>query len=152
MGIDTVALVSMSGALAFGQEFASAIVALMYTGGSLLEDYDVARAQRDFTALIDRAPRVAHRLTDIHGEDIAADGVAIGDAILVRAGEIVPVDGVLTTGLASIGEAVLTGEPLPVHHRLGENIRSGALNAGEAFHMEVPSTGAPALRPESCAW
>jgi cation transport ATPase len=60
----------------------------------LLEDIAVGRAERDLRSLIDRAPRTAHRRVGSKIEDMPIDQVAIGDAVLVRAGEIVPVDGV----------------------------------------------------------
>ena len=66
--------------------------------------------------------------------------MAVGDAILVRAGEIVPVDGVITSAGAMLDEAALTGEPIPVHRRKGEVARSGTLNAGETFEMRASAT------------
>jgi cation transport ATPase len=61
MGVDSIALVSMSGAVVLGQALAGVVVAIMYAGGNLLEDIAVARAERDLKSLIDRAPRVANR-------------------------------------------------------------------------------------------
>ena len=65
LGVDAVAFVSMSAALVLGQNLAGAVVAVMYAGGSMLEDVAVARAERDLKSLVDRAPRVAHRRTAI---------------------------------------------------------------------------------------
>ena len=103
-GVDAIALVSMSGALALGQPLAGAVVALMYSGGNVLEDIAVARAVNNLRALVDRAPRMAHRLTGTGIEDIPVDQVAAGDRLLVRAGEIVPVDGIVNSGVATIDE------------------------------------------------
>src|ERR1017187_10004026 len=64
LGVDAIALVSMSAALALGQPLAGAVVALMYSGGNVLEDIAVARAEHDLRALVDRAPREAHRRID----------------------------------------------------------------------------------------
>ncbi|MBV1703008.1 MAG: heavy metal translocating P-type ATPase [Hyphomicrobiales bacterium] len=139
LGVDAVALVSMAGALLVGQNLAGAVVALMYTGGNLLEDFAVSRARRDLRSLVDRAPRIAHRITDGQIADIPVDSAAIGDIILVRAGEIIPVDGLLTSDFALIDEAALTGEPLPVSLKTGAPMRSGALNVGEAFQMRSTS-------------
>ena len=61
MGVDSVALFSMSGAVVLGQALAGIVVAIMYAGGNVLEDIAVAHAERDLRSLIDRAPRVAHR-------------------------------------------------------------------------------------------
>ena len=60
----------MSAALALGQPLAGAVVALMYSGGNVLEDIAVARAERDLRALVDRAPREAHRLADGRVEEV----------------------------------------------------------------------------------
>jgi heavy metal translocating P-type ATPase len=135
VGVDSVAFVSMSGALALGQNLAGIVIAIMYAGGNLLEDIAVARAERDLRSLIDRAPRVAHRRIGSNIEDVPIDQVAIGDDILVRAGEVVPVDGVVRSQLATIDEAALTGEPIPVSRRAGELARSGSINAGDSFEI-----------------
>jgi cation transport ATPase len=96
MGVDAIALLAMSGALALDQSLAAIVVAIMYAGGTVLEDYAVARAERNLKSLIDRAPRLAHRRNGQAVEDVAIKDVKIGDRLLVRAGEIIPVDGLIT--------------------------------------------------------
>src|SRR6476620_2552464 len=108
-GVDAIALVSMSGALALGQPLAGAVVALMYSGGNVLEEIAVARAEHDLRSLVDRAPREAHRRVGDRIEEIPISAVAVGDRLLVRAGEVVPVDGVVTSTAAPIDESALTG-------------------------------------------
>ena len=137
LGVDAIALVSMSAAVALGQPLAGAVVALMYSGGNVLEDIAVARAERDLRSLVDRAPREAHRLTDGRIEEVAISAVAVGDRLLVHAGEVVPVDGVVNSNAATIDESALTGEPIPVAKARGAAIFSGSLNAGETFEMSV---------------
>jgi heavy metal translocating P-type ATPase len=137
MGVDSVALVSMSGALVLGQNSAGIVVAIMYAGGNLLEDIAVARAERDLRSLVDRAPRIAHRRTESTIEDVPIEQIAIGDDILVHAGEVIPVDGLITSQLAMIDEAALTGEPIPVSRQAGELGRSGSLNAGDTFEIRA---------------
>ena len=137
LGVDAIALVSMSAALALGQPLAGAVVALMYSGGNVLEDIAVARAEHDLRSLVDRAPREAHRRVDDRIEEVPISAVAIGDRLLVRAGEIIPVDGVLGSNAATIDESALTGEPIPVVKTRGAAILSGSLNAGETFEMAV---------------
>jgi cation transport ATPase len=140
LGVDAVAFVSMSAALILGEGLAGAVVAVMYAGGNVLEDFAVARAERDLRSLVDRAPRAAHRLTEGAIEDIPIEEVAVGDAILVRGGEVVPVDGVVSSANAMIDESALTGEPIPVNRRAGEPARSGTLSAGEAFEIRATAT------------
>jgi cation transport ATPase len=94
VGVDGIAFVSMSAAILLGETLAGVVVAVMYAGGNVLEDFAVGRAERELKSLIDRAPRVAHRLQDTGVEDYPIETIAVGDAILVRAGEVVPVDGV----------------------------------------------------------
>ena len=140
VGVDAIAFVSMAAALLLGETLAGVVVAIMYAGGNVLEDFAVARAERDLKSLVDRAPRVAHRRREQAIEDIDIDLVAVGDAILVRAGEIIPVDGVITSSDAVLDEAAVTGEPIPVSRRKGGAARSGTLNAGETFEMRSAAT------------
>ena len=137
VGVDSVAFVSMSGALALGQNLAGIVIAIMYAGGNVLEDFAVARAERDLRSLIDRAPRIAHRRIGSRIEDVPIEQVAIGDEILVRGGEVIPVDGAVQSPSALIDEAALSGEPIPVARRNGELARSGSLNAGDTFEIRA---------------
>ena len=140
VGVDAVAFVSMSAALLLGQPLAGAVVAVMYAGGNVLEDFAVARAERDLKSLVDRAPRVAHRRTDDEIEDVPIDAVAVGDTILVRAGEVVPVDGIILGSSATLDEAALTGEPIPVTRSNGDAVHSGTINAGETFELKASAS------------
>jgi len=137
LGVDAIALVSMSAAIALGQPLAGAVVALMYSGGNVLEEIAVARAEHDLRSLVDRAPREAHRLLNDLIDVVPIASVAIGDRLMVRAGEIVPVDGVVNSSAATIDESALTGEPIPVVKVRGAAILSGSLNAGETFELTV---------------
>jgi heavy metal translocating P-type ATPase len=140
VGVDAIAFISMSAAVLLGEPLAGIVVAVMYAGGNVLEDFAVGRAERELKSLVDRAPRVAHRLRGGHVDDVPIEKIAVGEAILVRAGEIIPVDGVITGPGAMLDEAALTGEPIPVNRRKGEGARSGAVNAGETFEMRAVAT------------
>src|SRR5450759_1445097 len=97
-GVDAIALVSMSAAITLGQPLAGAVVALMYSGGNVLEEIAIARAEHDLRSLVDRALRVSHRRVNDGIEDVPIGAVAVDDRLLVRAGEVVPVAGVVTSG------------------------------------------------------
>ena len=152
MGVDSVAFVSMSGALVLGQNLAGIVVAIMYAGGNLLEDIAVARAERDLRSLIDRAPRIAHRRTALAMEDIPIEQVAVGDDVLVRAGEVIPVDGLIRSQMAIIDEAAISGEPIPVSRRAGD-VR-GADHSMREIHSKSghPPPQAKVPMPALCAW
>ncbi|MFG1432045.1 heavy metal translocating P-type ATPase [Xanthobacter sp. V2C-8] len=137
LGVDAVALLSMSGAVALGENLAGSVIAVMYAGGNLLEDIAVARAERDLRSLVDRAPRIAHRRDGDAITDIPVDAIAAGDLLVVDAGEVIPVDGLLTTAAATLDEAALTGEPLPVRKTRGAPVFSGTINAGETFEIRA---------------
>lgn len=140
VGVDAIALVSMSAALALDETLAALVVAIMYAGGTVLEDFARGRAERNLTALADRSPRFAHRRLDNSVDSVPVEQIAVGDELLVRAGELVPVDGLLVDRLALIDESAVTGEPLPQNHLTGDTLRSGTVNAGEAFVMRATAT------------
>ncbi len=137
VGVDAVALVAMAGALALGQYAAGAVIALMLAGGNALEARASKRATRELRKLVERAPRIAHRLRDGRVEEVLVEELAVGDVVVVRAGDVVPADGVLVGGTAVLDESALTGESLPVLHARGQAIRSGTANAGDAFELRV---------------
>jgi heavy metal translocating P-type ATPase len=137
LGVDAIALLSMSAALVLGQPLAGAVVALMYSGGNVLEDIAIARAEHDLRSLVDRAPRRAHRKTAGRIEEVPIEAVSVDDGLLVQAGEIVPVDGIVRSAVATIDESAVTGEPIPVEKTRGSAVLSGSLNAGETFELTV---------------
>ena len=137
VGVDAIALVSMAGALALGEYAAGAVVALMLAGGNWLEDRAGRRARRELTSLVERAPRIAHVRRGDAVLEVPVDDVAVGEVVLVRAGEVVPVDGIVVAGTAVVDESALTGEPLPVAYQHGGTVRSGTTNAGEAFEARA---------------
>jgi heavy metal translocating P-type ATPase len=142
VGVDAVALVSMAGALALGQYAAGAVIALMLAGGNALEEVAGRRARRELTALVERAPRIAHRRRAEVIEEVAVDEVLVGDIVVVRAGEVIPVDGIVVSEQAVVDESALTGEPLPSTLVRGGSVQSGTGNAGDAFELR-------AVRPAS---
>ncbi|WP_193378265.1 HAD-IC family P-type ATPase, partial [Sinorhizobium fredii] len=134
-GLDLIAALAMGGALLLGEYLTGSIVALMYTGGQALEDFAQRRARRELTALLNRVPRIAARYADGQLQEVSVEELKPGDRILVRRGEVVPVDGNVMDGVAVLDEAALTGEALPVRRRSGEPVTSGTTNAGDAFEM-----------------
>lgn len=133
-GIDILAWLAIGLALALGEYLAAAVIGLMLVSGRALEQYAQSRAQREMTALLDRAPHHAMRFANGAWRQVVLDVVSPGDRLLVRSGEFVPVDGVLTAA-AELDESMLTGE-LVVQRRLpGESVCSGVVNAGSPFEM-----------------
>ena len=135
VGLDLVAALSMAAALAFGEYLAAAVVALMYAGGQYLESFAERHARREMTLLLSRTPRTAVRNRGGVLEEIELATIEPGDRLLVRRGDVVPVDGEVASGLAVLDQSALTGESIPVEHIAGAAIMSGATNAGDAFDL-----------------
>ncbi|HVS76833.1 MAG TPA: HAD-IC family P-type ATPase, partial [Steroidobacteraceae bacterium] len=140
LGVDVIAVLAMAGALLLGQYLAGAIIAVMLTGGSALEQYAIARARRELSALISRAPRIAHRLQGDAFLDVPVDQISVGDSLVVKPGEVVPVDGIISSGSAVLDESSLTGESRPVSLEAGMPVRSGGSNSGGPFELRVTAT------------
>ncbi len=137
LGVDLIALLAIAAALSLGEYLAGAIVALMLSGGSALEEVAARRARRELSALIARAPAFAQRRRGDPIERVPVEEVLPGDVVVVRAGEVVPVDGTVEGDEAVVDESALTGEPLPVLHATGSPVRSGTANAGSAFDLRA---------------
>ena len=141
-GIDLIAVLAMVGALAFGEEFAGALIAFMLATGRSLEGFAEHRAHAELSALLARAPRIAHRYEGERLEDVPVEEVRAGDRLIVKQGEVVPVDGILEAVTAVFDESALTGESRPVERSRGEPIRSGAVNASASFALRAVATAA----------
>ena len=143
-GIDILAVTAIVSTVLVGEYIASMIIVLMMAGGTALEDYAAGRAKKELTSLLERVPQTAHReragssaAENGQHEDVAATDVQIGDILLVRPGEVVPLDGVLLSESGSFDESSLTGESLPVERVAGEGLMSGSLNGEAAVRMQV---------------
>lgn len=135
-GIDIIAVTAIGSTVAVGEYWAALIVCLMLTGGEALEDYASARAGSELTSLLEGAPTTAYRVN--HADDvdeIAIDDVHVGDRLLVRPHDIIPVDGRLDSDRAVLDESSLTGESLPVEHVFGDQILSGSLNGNTSIEI-----------------
>ncbi|HEY7974257.1 MAG TPA: heavy metal translocating P-type ATPase, partial [Ktedonobacterales bacterium] len=134
-GVDLLAVLAILGSLLLGEYLAGAVIVLMLSGGKTLESFALGRARRSLAALAERAPRVAHIFVDGELVTVAADTVEVGAQIIVKPGEVIPVDGVVTEGSSSVSEADLTGEPVPLRKELGALALSGSVNLDSPLHI-----------------
>jgi heavy metal translocating P-type ATPase len=135
VGVDLIAVVAMVGAILLGQVLAGAVIAVMVTTGRALEDYADGRARRELAALLARSPRVVHRYGPDGLTSPPIESVVAGDRLLVKPGEVVPVDGTVVGDSAVLDESALTGESRPSVHQPGDQIASGTVNAGGPFDL-----------------
>ncbi len=136
-GLDLIAALSMTVALAFGETLAANVVALMYASGQMLEAFASGRAAKEMTALLERVPKRAIRYSGDRLEEVPISSLVPGDRLLVRQGEVIPVDGSIVRGSALLDQSALTGESLPVERGPRDEVLSGSTSLGRAFDMQV---------------
>jgi len=125
---------------------ASTVIIVLVLLGQVLELRARERTGGAIRALLELAPKIAHRVTDDGKEiDIPLEESQVGNRLRVRPGERVPVDGVLETGSTSIDESMLTGESMPVEKALGSRVVGGSVNGTGAFVMRAEKIGKDTL-------
>ncbi len=127
-GVDILAIAAILATNAVGEYWAALVIVLMLTGGEALEDFASKRAQAELTALMERAPKLAHIVKNKKTVDVAIDEVVIGDTVLVLPGEVIPIDGIIIDGSSLVDESSLTGESEPVEKNEDAEVSSGTVN------------------------
>lgn len=139
-GVDLLAITAVLATLAVGEYWAALIVLLMLTGGDALEDFAASRANSELQELLNNSPQTAHRADGETLTDIAVSLVAVGDRLLVKPGEVMPVDGTLLTGPTTVNEASLTGEARPIEKQVGDAVMSGSVNGEASVYLRADQT------------
>ena len=143
VGLDVLAVTAIVATVVVGEHWASLVIVIMLSGGEALEDFAAGRAERELSALLEHVPQIAHRYReDGSTEDIPVAQVAVGDRLLVRPSEIVPVDGALASITGTFDESSLTGESLPVEKVDGDSVMSGSLNGFGAVDIVATALAA----------
>ena len=131
-GVDLLAIIAIASTLIVGQYWASLIIVVMLVGGESLEDYAAHRASRELHKLLENSPTFAHKKVGDSYEDTPIDDIDIDDVLLVKASEVVPIDGVVLEGDSWFDESSLTGESEPVTKAIGDEVLSGSINGETA--------------------
>ncbi|HLZ45092.1 MAG TPA: heavy metal translocating P-type ATPase [Gemmatimonadales bacterium] len=139
---DIVASLAIVTALLLGQYFAGVVIVLMQSGGEALEAYAMQRASSSLEGLLARAPKIAHRIRGNEIADVPVDAVRVGDELIVRPGDLIPVDVDVLDGTSTVDQSALTGEPVPVRAVAGTHLLSGSVNLDGALRVR-------ALRPSA---
>ena len=134
---DIVAMLAIIVSIALNDAFPGVIIVLMQSGGKALEDYAYRRASSSLDTLLSRAPKRAHRKKDGVLEEVDVSEINVGDILVVKPGDLVPVDGEIIKSHAQVDESSLTGEPLPKTKNAGEPVFSGTINAGKVFEIRA---------------
>ncbi|MBX5457516.1 MAG: heavy metal translocating P-type ATPase [Thermogemmatispora sp.] len=137
LSVDLIAILAIIGALLAGEYLAGAFVVLMLSGGEALEAYALRQARRSLSALAERAPRISHIWRGQELVDLPAEEIEAGMVVVVKPGELVPVDGTVVTGSSYVSEADLTGEALPQPKAVGATVLSGSLNLDRPLEVRA---------------
>ncbi|MGP4115722.1 heavy metal translocating P-type ATPase [Levilactobacillus zymae] len=141
-GVDLLAITAVIATLAVGEYWAALIVLLMLTGGDALEDFAANRANTELQSLLANSPQDAHLVTADTLTDIHIDAVTVGQELLVKPGEAIPVDGTVLQGTTTVDESSLTGESRPINKGPRDTVMSGAINGDQAIHIRADQTAA----------
>ena len=136
-GVDLLAIIAIISTLVIGQYWASLIIIVMLVGGESLEDYAAHRASRELHKLLENSPTFAHKKVGDSYEDTPIDAIEIDDVFLVKASEVVPIDGVVLEGDSWFDESSLTGESEPVTKAIGDDVLSGSINGETAVLIQA---------------
>ena len=139
-GVDIIALLAIAGAVVLGESFAAAVIAVMLATGEALENYAEGQANRELTALLGRAPQDVRRYAGSELQVVPIAEVVADDRLLVRPGEVVPVDGTVLSSVATLDESALTGEARLVTREAGDAVASGVVNGGGPFDLRATAT------------
>jgi len=136
-GVDILAITAIATAVIMHEYWAAIVIVLMLTGGESLEDYAEHRAKRELDALLSRAPQKAIIMKGGKEVTVRISEVRIGDQVVIRPGDVVPVDAKVTEGTSSLDESSITGESIPQVKKAGDNMLSGSVNLDGALVAEA---------------
>ena len=125
------------GALAIGEYPEAVAVMLLYQTGELFQSYALGKSRKSISALMDIRPDIAHVERNSETVTVSPEEVAVGEVIVVKPGERVPLDGVVLEGNSALNTAALTGESLPRDVTVGDDVVSGCVNQGGLLRVRA---------------
>ncbi len=141
MGGDLAVTIAAFAALAIGQFAAAAEVVLIMLIGTALEGYVVEKTRGALAALLGLAPDTATVRRDGHEITLPIEQIVVGDSVIIRPGERIPVDGVVQTGQSAVDQSALTGESLPLLKQPGDEVFTGTINTMGLLEVEARAVG-----------
>lgn len=142
LDIDFLMITAALGAALIGEWEEGALLLFLFTLSGALEEFAMDRTRRAIEALADLRPDTARVRRGDTEVSIAVDEVALGDVVLVRPGERLPVDGMVVQGSSTVDQSPITGESVPVHKHKGDEVFAGTINGGGALEIEMTKSAA----------
>jgi len=135
--IDLLMIVAALGALSIGAPFEGAMLLFLFSLSNTLQHYAIGRSRRAIKSLVEMRPDEAQVLRNGEEVTVPIDEVAVGDVFVVRPGDKIPLDGVVTSGEGTVDQASLTGESVPVPKVSGDEVFGGTINESGSLEIEV---------------
>jgi Cd2+/Zn2+-exporting ATPase len=135
--IDLLMIVAALGALSIGAPFEGSMLLFLFSLSNTLQHYAIGRSRRAIKSLVEMRPDEAQVLRDGKEVTVPIDDVAVGDVFVVRPGDRIPLDGVVTSGEGTVDQASLTGESVPVPKEPGDEVFGGTINESGSLEIEV---------------
>ena len=141
LDVDLLATIAIVAAVIVGQYLAAALVVLMLSGGEILEDYTANKTSKAIQLLIESAPKTARIRKDGREIQVPIEEVRVGDIVLVKPGEKIPIDGEVVSGVSSVNQAALTGESIAVQKSVNCKVLSGTIVELGALEIRTEKVG-----------
>ncbi|MBI0583194.1 MAG: cation-translocating P-type ATPase [Methanomassiliicoccus sp.] len=130
-------LIGATGAVLLGMWYEAAILIFVYSLGDVLESYAVDKARGAIRSLVELIPKRALVRKDGNEVMMSTEDIAVGDTVIVRPGERIPVDGTVSHGTSYVDQAAVTGEPIPVGKSTGDEVFAGTINQNGSLEVQV---------------
>lgn len=137
LDINMLMIIAVCGSVAIGSYSEGAAIVFLFSTAEMLESFSIVRTRKSIYELMDFAPNRALVRREGKEEYYDVNDVAIGDIVIIKPGERIPIDGIVISGQSSVDEAPVTGESIPVTKRLGDQVFAGTLNASGFLEIEV---------------
>ncbi|MEF2967523.1 heavy metal translocating P-type ATPase [Paenibacillus sp. M1] len=137
LDVNLLMIAASLGAAAIGYWNEGAMLIFIFALSGALESFASERSRKDISALIALRPQTAVKVDGSGMRTVAVEELAPGDLVLVKPGEVIPADGVVTGGGSAVNQAAITGEAIPVDKGAGDEVFAGTLNGEGALYVEV---------------
>ncbi|MBW1752573.1 MAG: cation-translocating P-type ATPase, partial [Deltaproteobacteria bacterium] len=141
VNVDELVSLAIIASMIQGEFLAAAVVSFVMTFGALIEQVTSESARKAIKSLIEISPQTATVLTDEDQRVVPIEQVKVGNRVLIKPGERIPVDGTIISGVSAVDESAMTGEPLPVEKQLGDSVLAGTLNHNGVIEVSVTKVG-----------
>jgi len=141
VNVDELVSLAIIASMIQGEFLTAAVVSFVMTFGALIEQVTSESARKAIKSLIEISPQTATVLKNEDQLVVPIDQVKVGDRVLIKPGERIPVDGIILLGVSAVDESAMTGEPLPLEKSSGDQVLAGTLNHNGVIEVSVNKVG-----------